>query len=59
MKAAPGVEIVLSELNIDSMKVIDLCNVLEEAIGRDIEIEELVENPSVDALAMHFAKPGS
>ena len=56
MSGSPGSEVLLAELNIDSMKVIDLCNALEDALGREIEVEELVENPSVDALARHFAQ---
>lgn len=56
MSAAPDSHIELAALNIDSMKVIDLCNCLEETLGREVQIEELVENPSVNALAGHFAE---
>jgi acyl carrier protein len=43
-------------LGIDSMRVIDLCLGLEARMGREIEIEELIENPSLKRLAEHFAK---
>ena len=59
MKSAAESEIQLAELNIDSMKVIDLCNCLEELLGREVQVEELVENPSVGALAKHFSESDS
>ncbi|QIG50921.1 acyl carrier protein [Nordella sp. HKS 07] len=49
-------DIELAGLGIDSMKVVDLCVGLEERIGREVEVEELIENPSVNSLAAHFAK---
>lgn len=48
-------DIELAALGVDSMKVVDLCVGLEERIGREIEVEELIENPSVNKLAEHFA----
>jgi acyl carrier protein len=51
-----GPDIELGALGIDSMKVVDLCVGLEERFGREVEIEELVENPTVRKLAHHFAK---
>lgn len=49
-------DIELAGLGIDSMKVVDLCVGLEEEVGREIEVEELIENPSVNQLAAHFSK---
>lgn len=54
--AGQGADIELAALGIDSMKVVDLCVGLEERIGREVEVEELIENPSVNQLAAHFAK---
>lgn len=53
--AARQGDIELAGLGIDSMKVVDLCVGLEEGVGREIEVEELIENPSVNKLAEHFA----
>jgi acyl carrier protein len=49
-------DIELAGLGIDSMKVVDLCVGLEEEVGREIEVQELIENPTVNQLAAHFAK---
>lgn len=49
-------DIELAGLGIDSMKVVDLCVGIEEKVGREIEVEELIENPTVNQLAAHFAK---
>ena len=54
--AGQAFDIELAGLGIDSMKVVDLCVGLEEEVGREIEVEELIENPSVNQLAAHFAK---
>ncbi len=53
---APDVE--FASLGIDSIKVVDLCVALEERFGREVSIEELVENPTVNQLANHLAKVG-
>src|SRR5690349_2999990 len=42
-------------LRIDSMRIIDLCLGLEARLGREVEIEELIENPTLRRLADHFA----
>lgn len=49
-------DIEFGALGIDSIAVVDLCVGLEEKIGREVSIEELVENPTVNKLADHFAK---
>lgn len=54
--AGRDADIELAALGIDSMKVVDLCVGLEERIEREVEVEELIENPSVNQLAAHFAK---
>jgi acyl carrier protein len=48
-------DIEFAGLGIDSMRVIDLCLGLEARLGREIEVEELIENPSLKRLADHFA----
>lgn len=53
---AQEVDIEFAGLGIDSMQVVDLCVGLEEQIGREVTIEELIENPTVDRLAAHFTK---
>jgi len=49
-------DIELGALGIDSVAVVDLCVGLEEHVGREVTIEELVENPTISQLAAHFAK---
>ena len=49
-------DIELAGLKIDSMSVVDLCVGLEERLGREIAVEELIENPTINQLADHFAK---
>lgn len=49
-------DIELASLDIDSMKVIDLLVELEEQLGREIAVEEVIENPTVNQLADHLAK---
>ena len=52
----PGRDVELAALGIDSMAVINLCVALEETIHRDVEIEELIEHPSLNKLARHIVK---
>ena len=51
----PGSDVELAALGIDSMAVINLCVALEETLHRDVEIEELIEHPSLNQLARHIA----
>jgi acyl carrier protein len=51
----PGSDVELAALGIDSMAVINLCVALEETLHRDVEIEELIEHPSLNLLARHIA----
>ncbi|MGE0006466.1 MAG: acyl carrier protein [Parvibaculaceae bacterium] len=48
-------DVELSALRIDSIAVVDLCVGLEEHVGREVTIEELVENSTIGRLADHFA----
>jgi acyl carrier protein len=48
-------DIEFAGLGIDSMRVIDLCLGLEARLGREIEVEELIEYSSLKRLADHFA----
>lgn len=43
-------------LGIDSMAVVDLCVGVEEKIGRELRVEEIIDNPTVDLLAAHLAQ---
>ena len=49
-------DVELASLGIDSMAVIDLCMAIEESIGREVTIEELVENASLNKLAKHLSE---
>lgn len=52
----PGAEdIQLGELGIDSMAVVDLCVAVEDRIGRELRVEEIIDNPTVNLLAAHLA----
>ena len=51
----PKSDVDLAALGIDSMAVINLCVDLEEALRRDVEIEELIEHPSLNSLARHIS----
>lgn len=49
-------DIELATLSIDSMSVIDLCMVIEEKTNREVLIEELIENPTINRLAKHLGE---
>ncbi|WP_119391623.1 acyl carrier protein [Taklimakanibacter lacteus] len=56
--AAPGADdIELGRLGIDSMAVVDICVEVEGKIGRELRVEEIIDNPTVDMLAAHLASP--
>ena len=44
------------DLDMDSLTALDFCVGLEDAIGGIVEPADLVEHPSVNALAQHLAK---
>jgi acyl carrier protein len=54
----PAEDIRFAELGIDSMKIVDLCLGLEERAGREILVEELIENPTLNELADHLQREG-
>ena len=48
-------DIALGSLGIDSMAVVDLCLGVEEKTGRELRVEEIIDNPTVDQLAAFLA----
>jgi acyl carrier protein len=48
-------DIIFGDLGIDSVTVMDFCVLIEDRIGRDLEVVEIVDNPSVNKLARHLA----
>ncbi len=44
------------DLEMDSLTALDFCVGLEDAIGGTIEPADLIEHPSVNALARHLAE---
>lgn len=48
-------DIMLGALGIDSMAVVDLCVGVEERTGRELRVEEIVDNPTVNQLAAFLA----
>lgn len=52
----PGADdIQLGGLGIDSMAIVDLCMNVEERTGRELRVEEIIDNPTVNQLAAHLA----
>ena len=51
-----GNDIEFGGLGIDSMAVVDLCVGVEDKIGRELRVEEIIDYPTVDLLAAHLAK---
>ena len=48
-------DVELASLSIDSLKIVDLCMALETALGREVEVEVLIENSSINKLARYYA----
>lgn len=48
-------DIELRTLSLDSMGLFNFCLDLEDTIGREIQLSELVQNPSVRQLAKHLS----
>ena len=46
-------------LGIDSMAVVDLCLKVEDKTGRELLVEEIIDNPTVNMLAAHLAHSSS
>jgi acyl carrier protein len=53
----PDEDVQLVSFGIDSVSVMDFCLLIENAIGREVEIVELIDHPSVNTLASHLAEP--
>ncbi|MEO6608068.1 MAG: acyl carrier protein [Aestuariivirga sp.] len=51
-------DVELASLGIDSMAVIDLCMDIEKYTGREVLIDELVDNPTLNKLAKHLSERG-
>ena len=49
-------DVELATLGIDSMAVIDLCMDIEEHTGREILIEQLIDNPTINKLAKYLSE---
>lgn len=49
-------DISFGELGIDSLTVVDLCVGVEEKIGRELRVEEVIDHPTVDLLAAHLSE---
>lgn len=45
----------LASLSIDSLKIVDWCMALENKLSREVQVEELVENDSINKLARHLS----
>lgn len=54
--AANAKDISFGELGIDSLTVVDLCVGIEEKIGRELRVEEVIDYPTVDLLAAHLSE---
>ena len=52
-------DVMFGSLGIDSMAVVDLCVGVEEKTGRELLVEEIIENPTVDQLAAYLAQAAS
>lgn len=48
-------DIDLASLSIDSLKIVDWCMALESMVKREVQVEELVENDSINKLARHLS----
>jgi len=48
-------DIQFGELGIDSMAVVDLCMGVEKVTGRELRVEEIIDNPTLDQLAGYLA----
>ena len=48
-------DIALGSLGIDSLAVVDLCVGVEEKTGRELRVEEIIDNPTIDQLSEYLA----
>ena len=57
-KNATTGDLVLAELELDSLSVIEICMHLENALGMPVEPVDFLQYPTLNALSEHFAKAG-
>jgi acyl carrier protein len=55
LQASADRDLAFVDLEMDSLTALDFCVSLEDTIQRTIEPADLVEHPSVNALARHLA----
>jgi acyl carrier protein len=55
LRGEPASDLDLASLKIDSLKIVDWCMALEGRVKREVQIEELVENDTLNRLAKHLA----
>ena len=55
LEADESADIDLASLQIDSIKIVDWCMDLETKLNREVQVEELVENDSLNKLARYLA----
>lgn len=48
-----------ARLGIESMAAVDICAEVEGKVGRELRVEEIIDNPTIDMLATHLARPAS
>lgn len=51
-----GCDIRLDTLKLDSVSVFNFCMALEDAIGREISLGELIDNPTIHSLSKHLSE---
>ena len=56
LRASVDADAAFVDLEMDSLTALDFCVGLEDAIGGTIEPADLIEHPSINALARHLAK---
>lgn len=56
LRGSTDVDTNFVDLEMDSLTALDFCVGLEDVIGGIVEPADLVEHPSVNALALHLAK---
>ena len=55
LQADESADVDLASLQIDSIKIVDWCMDLETKLNREVQVEELVENDSLNKLARYLA----
>jgi len=55
LQADESADVDLASLQIDSIKIVDWCMDLETKLNREVQVEELVENDSLNKLARYLS----